>query len=150
MFIMANNTESAERLARPLIRLAKAHGVTTAHYDHSGEFVEVSDEVLLSILAALGIVVSNDEEISAALKNHLDEEHKRLVSPTVLQISGTETAVNINHAPSVIPEVSLTLEDGSQYGGTFAVKEGSGESYDLNGQAIENSQIILPADIPEG
>lgn len=150
MFIMANNTESAERLARPLIRLAKAHGVTTAHYDHSGEFVEVSDEVLLSILAALGIVVSNDEEISAALKNHLDEEHKRLVSPTVLQISGTETAVNINHAPSVIPEVSLTLEDGSQYGGTFAVKEGIGESYDLNGQTIENSQIILPADIPEG
>ena len=36
--------ESAERLARPLIQLAKASGLSTSFFDQLGTYTEISDE----------------------------------------------------------------------------------------------------------
>ena len=46
-------TESAERIARPLIQLAKLNGISTSYIDQLGTYVEIRDEVLVSVLAAL-------------------------------------------------------------------------------------------------
>ena len=51
-------TESAERIARPLIQLAKLNGISTSYIDQLGTYVEIRDEVLVSVLAALGVDAS--------------------------------------------------------------------------------------------
>ena len=60
--------ESPERLARPLIRLAKASGISTSYIDQLGTYVEIRDEVLVSVLAALGVDASSDDAIEASLE----------------------------------------------------------------------------------
>lgn len=52
-------TESAERIARPLIQLAKLNGISTSYIDQLGTYVEIRDEVLVSVLAALGVDASS-------------------------------------------------------------------------------------------
>ena len=47
--------ESAERLARPLIKLAKACGVATFYIDQQGSYTEITDEALVGVLDALGM-----------------------------------------------------------------------------------------------
>ena len=52
---MSEITESEERLARPLIRLAKLVGVGTSYLGMSHDYHEIDDDVLIEVLAALGI-----------------------------------------------------------------------------------------------
>lgn len=52
---MSENTESKERLARPLIRLAKLVGIGTSYVGMSHDYHEIDDDVLIEILSALGI-----------------------------------------------------------------------------------------------
>ena len=52
---MSEITESVERLARPLIRLAKLVGVGTSYLGMSHDYHEIDDDVLIEVLAALGI-----------------------------------------------------------------------------------------------
>ena len=54
---MSEITESEERLARPLIRLAKLVGVGTSYLGMSHDYHEIDDDVLIEVLAALGIAV---------------------------------------------------------------------------------------------
>ena len=51
----ARREESPARLKRPLIRLAKACGVSTSYIDQLGAYVEIRDEVLVSVLASLAV-----------------------------------------------------------------------------------------------
>ena len=52
---MSEITESEERLARPLIRLAKLVSVGTSYLGMSHDYHEIDDDVLIEVLAALGI-----------------------------------------------------------------------------------------------
>ena len=56
---MSEITESEERLARPLIRLAKLVGVGTSYLGMSHDYHEIDDDVLIEVLAALGIDASS-------------------------------------------------------------------------------------------
>ena len=66
-------TESAERIARPLIQLAKLNGISTSYIDQLGTYVEIRDEVLVSVLAALGVDAStmNDRGIVRITKQRI-------------------------------------------------------------------------------
>lgn len=70
-----NPRESAERLARPLIRLANAWGISTSYIDQLGTYVEIRDEVLVTVLQALGVDASTDEAITTALEDRRKYEH---------------------------------------------------------------------------
>ena len=48
---MSEITESEERLARPLIRLAKLVGVGTSYLGMSHDYHEIDDDVLIEVLA---------------------------------------------------------------------------------------------------
>ncbi len=50
---MSEITESEERLARPLIRLAKLVCVGTSYLGMSHDYHEIDDDVLIEVLAAL-------------------------------------------------------------------------------------------------
>ncbi|MBT1160536.1 4-alpha-glucanotransferase [Bifidobacterium sp. SO1] len=147
---MTERTESAERLARPLIRLAKLVGVATSYVGMSDDYHEIEDDVLVAVLAALGIDASNDESITASTRRILDERHGRLISPTVLHVAGREDTALINTPILAVPKASLTLESGEEYG-KLEVGPGDGsQAYVINGKFIATASVVMPADLPLG
>lgn len=64
MTASTQHTESAERIARPLIQLAKINGISTSYIDQLGTYVEIRDEVLVSVLATLGVDASTEQAIT--------------------------------------------------------------------------------------
>lgn len=111
--------ESAERLARPLVKLAKACGVATFYIDQLGDYTEITDEALVGVLDALGYPATTSENIENSLKRVQEKRDSELLPPTVVCFTGTKTIVPI-HAEEATssPEkihITLTLEDGSEY-----------------------------------
>ncbi len=88
-------TESAERIARPLIQLAKLNGISTSYIDQLGTYVEIRDEVLVSVLAALGVDASSDEAIAASYELTKQRIADTLVEPTIVKFIGKEATTPI-------------------------------------------------------
>ena len=108
---MSEITESEERLARPLIRLAKLVGVGTSYLGMSHDYHEIDDDVLIEVLAALGIDASSESAQLIAIRRILNERYARLVAPTVLHIAGSEDRVLVNTGILDVPSASITLEN---------------------------------------
>lgn len=89
------NEESAERLARPLIQLAKANGISTSYIDQLGAYVEIRDEVLVSVLRALGVDASTDEAVTKSYEATVRKTQTTLVPSTIVKFLGTPTAIPI-------------------------------------------------------
>ena len=148
---MSEITESEERLARPLIRLAKLVGVGTSYLGMSHDYHEIDDDVLIEVLAALGIDASSESAQLIAIRRILNERYARLVAPTVLHIAGSEDRVLVNTGILDVPSASITLENGEPYQGTIEVGPGDGsQAYDLDGTFISNAAVVIPADLPIG
>ena len=148
---MSEHRESRERLERPLIRLAKAVGVATSYVGMSDDYHEIADDVLVSVLSALGIDASNDMAIDTSLKTLLDDRHRRLVAPTVLHIEGSESKVLVNVGVFDIPHATITLEDGTEYAGAIEPDAGdSSPAYWLDETFVTTASVVIPADLPIG
>ena len=148
---MSEYQESRERLARPLIRLAKAVGVATSYVGMSSDYHEIADDVLVAVLRSLGIDASNEMAIETSLKALLDSEHRRLVAPTVLHIEGADSKVLVHTGVFDIPSASITLEDGSEYQGELVPDSGDGSvAYWLDDSFVTTASIVIPADLPIG
>ncbi|KFI63774.1 4-alpha-glucanotransferase [Bifidobacterium cuniculi] len=146
-----HNEESPERLARPLIRLAQMVGVATSYTGLSHDFHEISDEVLVAILASLGIDASGDEAVAASLATVERGQLLRLIDPTVLHVQGRETHVTLHIGITDAPTVTLTLEDGTEYGGQLVVNPlPEVKPREVDGIFIAEAQLVLPDDIPVG
>ena len=88
-------TESAERIARPLIQLAKLNGISTSYIDQLGTYVEIRDEVLVSVLAALGVDASSGEAITASYA--ATQQGSRHANPRERKRRGAEADVGRRH-----------------------------------------------------
>ena len=73
-------TESAERIARPLIQLAKLNGISTSYIDQLGTYVEIRDEVLVSVLAALGVDASSTKRSPPPMRRPSSASQTHLLS----------------------------------------------------------------------
>ena len=134
-------TESAERIARPLIQLAKLNGISTSYIDQLGTYVEIRDEVLVSVLAALGVDASSDEAITASYAATQQRIADTLVEPTVVKFIGKEAVTPIRAKGNDVA-LKLTLEDGTEYAGDLT-------AYLTGSNADDGSlQLTLPDDIP--
>ncbi|PST45478.1 4-alpha-glucanotransferase [Bifidobacterium callitrichos] len=165
-------TESAERLARPLIRLAKASGVATSYIDQLGTYVEIDDDVLVNVLGALGVDATSDEAIARSQAAIAEENSKRLLpssaivvtvdgpvgdsdddsdggsgaptlSPATIRLHRPETAgTNPDTDADEEPTVTITLEDGSEL---------HSDPADILPDFNSGDRILtLPADLPIG
>ena len=134
-------TESAERIARPLIQLAKLNGISTSYIDQLGTYVEIRDEVLVSVLAALGVDASSDEAITTSYELTKHRIADTLVEPTIVKFIGKESTTPIR-AKGHDVTLRLLLEDGTQYEGNLCMY--------LTPQADGSLTFILPDDIPAG
>lgn len=134
-------TESAERIARPLIQLAKLNGISTSYIDQLGTYVEIRDEVLVSVLAALGVDASSDEAIAASHELTKQRIADTLVEPTIVKFIGKEATTPIR-AKGHDVTLRLLLEDGTRYEGNLCMY--------LAPQADGSLTLTLPDDIPAG
>lgn len=108
-------TESAERLARPLIKLAKASGLATSFIDQLGTYTEISDDALVAVLKALDVDASSDEAIKRSMTELEAENSKRLLPPTIVAITGKPTSLTLNCPSDAEITVAITLEDGTAF-----------------------------------
>ena len=144
-------TETGQRLSRPLIRLAKLVGVATSYVGQSSDYHEIDDEVLVQVLAALGIEASNDEAIARSTRAVLDERNARLVPPTVLCTAGKDTEITINTPILDIPSVDVTLEDGTAFRASISVHPSDQAKIHLVGsQFVSTATLVLPGTLPVG
>ena len=134
-------TESAERIARPLIQLAKLNGISTSYIDQLGTYVEIRDEVLVSVLAALGVDASSDEAIAASYELTKQRIADTLVEPTIVKFIGKEATTPIR-AKGHDVTLRLLLEDGTRYDGNLCMY--------LAPQTDGSLTLTLPDDIPAG
>lgn len=134
-------TESAERIARPLIQLAKLNGISTSYIDQLGTYMEIRDEVLVSVLAALGVDASSDEAIAASYELTKQRIADTLVEPTIVKFIGKEATTPIR-AKGHDVTLRLLLEDGTRYEGNLCMY--------LAPQTDGSLTLTLPDDIPAG
>ncbi|KFI92877.1 4-alpha-glucanotransferase [Bifidobacterium saguini DSM 23967] len=111
----SQRTESAARLARPLIRLAKASGLATSFIDQLGTYTEISDEALIAVLKALNVDASTPQAVTQSIENLEASERAQLLPPTIVGVVGKQTRVELNCASDADVNVSITLEDGSAF-----------------------------------
>ena len=134
-------SESPERLARPLIRLAKTHGLSTSFIDQLGNYTEISDEALIAVLAALGVDASSDQAIEHALEQAAQADSKRLLKPTITTIAGSPATIELNCAADEPVNASIELEDGTTFAGTIAIR---------TIEADQHTELIIDASLPMG
>ena len=108
-------TESAERLARPLIKLAKASGLATSFIDQLGTYTEISDDALVAVLKALDVDASSDEAIKRSMTELEAENSKRLLPPTIVAITGKPTSLTLNCPSDADITAAIMLEDGTAF-----------------------------------
>ena len=142
----ARREESPARLKRPLIRLAKACGVSTSYIDQLGAYVEIRDEVLVSVLASLGVDASNPAAISKSLLETECRQREQLVPPTVLAITGRVNNVPLRCSADALVALTLALEDGTAYAGDLRANLRVHKNADFG----EQLELTLPDDLPIG
>lgn len=148
---MEQKTESQQRLARPLITLAKMSNVATSYIGQTGDFNEIDDDVIVQVLAALGVPAESDSEIEESLTQVMREKKTDLVAGTVFAFVGHKSLVSVHHRTGVIPDVSLTLEDGSPYEGHIALSGSDGSpAFPVGDAFFVDSSLVIPADVPMG
>ena len=136
----ARREESPARLKRPLIRLAKACGVSTSYIDQLGAYVEIRDEVLVAVLASLGAAVSK------SLLETECRQREQLVPPTVLAITGRANNVPLRCSADALVALTLALEDGTAYAGDLRANLRVHKDADFG----EQLELTLPDDLPIG
>ena len=142
----ARREESPARLKRPLIRLAKACGVSTSYIDQLGAYVEIRDEVLVAVLASLGVDASNPAAISKSLLETECRQREQLVPPTVLAITGRANVVPLRCSADALVALTLALEDGTAYAGDLRANLRVHKDADFG----EQLELTLPDDLPIG
>ena len=126
-------------------------GVSTSYVGMSGDYHEIADDVLIEVLAALGIDASDDAAVEDSLRHLLDVRYGRLVPPTVLHVVGREDSVLVHTGVLDIPSGSITLENGEPYEGELSAGPGDGsQAYQVGGRFVSTASLTLPADIPAG
>lgn len=141
--------ESAERLARPLIKLAKACSVATFYIDQVGNYTEITDEALQGVLAALGYPAYSDEDIAESYKQVMHHKANQLIAPTIVSFNGSVTRVPVqdkglatssnNIRVTVNFENGVTDNDGASSITLSATNDEKGNFY-----------VELPDDLPMG
>ncbi len=148
---MTDHTENEERLARPLIRLAKLMGIGTCYVGQSNDYHEIDDDVLVAVLDSLGVDASSDEAIESSTISILNQRRGRLIAPTVLHIAGREDRISVNTPILKVPTASITLENGEPYEGVVAADgDGSLQAHFVDGVFIAPASLVIPADLPVG
>lgn len=139
------------RAAQDLLhRLARLHGVQPTYVGQDGSDQTVADEVLVEVLAALGVDVPADGVVAlhAAVAAAEEVDWRRVVAPTVVTVSGSRRTVPVTVRPGADVTATVVCEDGSL---ALAGATGSlGERRTVDSIERERRHLQLPESLPVG
>ncbi len=132
-----------------LDRLCAAWGIATAYRDAWGKECEVPVETRRALLSAMGVVVTNDAEIEAALQEREARDWRRPLPP-VLVVRAGEAAMAVDVAlPDAAASATCTwrfcAENGERHDGTFVPGELPAEAtHRIGGAGFTRYRLTLP------
>src|SRR5680860_1175912 len=118
--------------------LAGEHGVATLYRDWRGQPVEVGDDTVRAVLAAMDVDASTPEAVQESLAAERRRRRQRTIAPTVGARQGQRTEVPVRVAPGSAAGAEIRLADG----GVVALNLEHGEPV--------QRQLVLPPDLPQG
>jgi 4-alpha-glucanotransferase len=137
------------QLAPSLVELAVRFGIATDYEDWTRRRVDVPENTLVAVLAALGVAAATEPERSAALTAHDRAYWSRPLPATIVGRAGTQAPfwVHVTHGHPA--EVWLQLEDGTVRAG-IRQADNFATPFDLDGRAVGEATFVLPDDLPLG
>lgn len=132
-----------------LTELAAAYRVSTQFWGYDGQQRDISDEILIKVLAAMGVDASTEQGAVQALTDRELETWRRILPPSVVHRQNSEGRVHA-HVPSgskVILEVILEGTDESWP--LSQVEDWTGDRA-IDGKQTGRASFLLPGDIPLG
>jgi len=132
--------------------LAAAYGVATSYVDQAGALVEVSEETVLAVLAALGTdlreVADRGVAIEAAADSARLRDWRRMVPPVVVATQGIETATWVHVRDGAPARAHVITESGERV--DLAQVENWTAPVEVDGVLMGEASFALPADLPLG
>ena len=135
-----------------LEELAAAYGVATSYVDQAGLRIEVSEDTVLAVLAALGTdlreVADRPAAIAAAAESMRLRDWRRMLPPVLVARQGTESSTWV-HVRDGAPAVAYVItESGDRV--DLAQVDNWNAPVDVDGQLIGEASFAIPADLPLG
>jgi 4-alpha-glucanotransferase len=133
----------------PLRQLADYCGVATEFWDWQGRHVEVSEQTIIAVLAAMGLDASTPDKALQALHARWHEPWTRMLPPCVITRHGSGHVlwVHVTHGHRV--EVWIDLENGGMRRGLQQV-ENWWPPREVDGRLVGEASFRLPDDLPVG
>lgn len=128
-----------------LADLAEAHGVLPRWTDHRGGTVEVADDVLVAILAALGVDAADPE---AALRAAVDERWRRALPPVVVAPQGAGATVWAHCRDGAPLDVEVVTDAGERR--PLVQLDRWVQPRDVDGVMTGEATFAVPDDLPVG
>ena len=100
---LVGKDERVNGLSRELLELAQARGVATDYWDWRGNHVQVPEETIVAVLAAMDIDASSPESAAASLASETDALWTRMLPPSVVATPGEPSRfwVHVPHGSTV-------------------------------------------------
>ena len=136
-------------LSNELLELARARGVATEYWDWRGNHVEVPEETVVAVLAAMEVDASSPAAVAAALTAEADSRWRRMLPPSVVTVQGHDASfwVHVPHGSDV--EVWIELESGSVRDDLVQLDEPV-PPYSLDGALVGEATFAVPVGLPLG
>lgn len=141
--MMLNSLDRAK-----LARLADAYGVATEFWGYDGTLKQVTDETLVKVLAAMGVMVFTDDDVEQAIADKEDQPWRQILPTVVVTRDNTPSTlpVHVPHGWNV--SVSVDLEDGGQW--PLSQTDDFTPPRVIDGHEIGQASFQIPANMPLG
>ncbi len=100
------------QLPNDLVRLAEHFGIALEFRDWKGRDLDISEESVTAVLAALGIDASTPERRTAALEEVAAQQWRRVLPPCTVVERGSGVSIDVHVPAGTHVELALKLESG--------------------------------------
>ncbi len=137
------------RPAPALHRLAAALSVATEYGDWQGQHRQITDQTLKAVLTGLGVDVSTEESVEAALADQEELPWRRLLPPCLAFRSGRTVEVRVHPTQGEQVEVWIDLETGGRRDDVLR-RRGGRTARQVGTRMVADQRFELPGDLPLG
>lgn len=131
-----------------LTELATAYRVSTQFWGYDGHQRDVSDEVLIKVLKAMGVDASTEESASAAIAERELETWRSILPPSVVHRQNKEDRVRAHVSSGDHVKLTVVLEEGGEW--PLSQTEDWTSDRSIDGEPTGQASFTLPGDIPLG
>ena len=132
--------------------LAAAYGVATAYVDQAGVSVDVSEETVLAVLAALGVDLREAPDRSACIQEAAERirlrDWRRMLPSVTVTKQGTVGEIWV-HVPDGAPARAFVVTEAGERVDLVQVDNWNAP-VEVDGQLIGEASFAIPADLPLG